>query len=475
VVFSVTMLVLAGGSSFLFIRSVLNAETLTLYPSACLGGWDNPERAQGELTEDASNLHAFAEGSSAILPADTVSEIFCGGFTADIPPGTEPKTLTLLLAWSTERAEDPPVVSGEDFASSSREVLDAPAGSEPSFELIEPKDTPLEEAPASEEPPAPPAEPPVEEPADTAPESTPEPAADPGPVSLLKRLVATAYAQEEEPPAPEPDPLPDGPAPPEEVPVVLPNAAFIEVRYTLDGTTWHSLGTFDKEHVVPTTFSIPVPPETSWTNLSSFQISVRSSATLDGAPPVYLDGMELRVGYDPLAVTRFFADKDLYAMTDLMVISSSEPRSAVQVYWLDDPDTAPEASNVYAAIVGDDGTVALEAKTLFPGRFMLVNTTQKWHCSNLYLSQCIARGSLGQTLVTVALPEDIPGILAARLASSTASTTSEVPPAEGEPSPVPVIEVPPDEDPGPPVESPEPEPEPVVPLENDAPDAPPAE
>lgn len=476
---SAAALLFVGASGFLLIRSTLNAETLTLYPGACLGGWQNPERAQGELTEDASNLHAFAEGSSAILPADTVSEIFCGGFIADIPPNTEPTTLTLLLAWSTERADEPPVVSGEDFGSSTGELLDAPDGSSPSFELIEPEDDapviPEPEPVADDPPPEPPAEP--EPPPEPEPRIEPEPA--PEPVSFLRSLAAVAHAQEEPSPLEEEAPDVPGEVPPlEEAPVVLPDSAFVEVRYTFDGSTWYSLGTFDDAHIVPTTFSIPVPPQTSWTNLSSFQISVRSSPTIDGAPTVYLDGMELRVGYDPLTETRFFADKNLYATTDFIVITSSEPRSAVEIYWLDDPDTAPEASNVYAAIVGDDGTVTLEAKTLFPGTFALVNTTTKWHCSNFYLSQCLAHDALGQAVITVALPEDIPGILAAHMASTTASTT---PPEGGAPdsSGPSIIEVPlaPEEgNPSPPsVESPEPPPQPVVPLEDDVPDAPSAE
>lgn len=489
---SACALLFVGVTGLLFIRSTLNAETLTLYPSACLGGWQNPERAQGELTEDAANLDAFSEGSPAILPEDTVSEIFCGGFVADIPPNTEPTSLTLLLAWSTKQSEElvPEMVSGEDFASSSTELLDAPEGSSPSFELIEPE-TPAPEEPApapapvetpEPETPAPEPEPtPEPEPEPAPAPDEPEPSPEPEPVSFLKNLTAVAYAQEEPSPVQE-ETEEETPEPPpvEATPVVLPNAAFIEVRYTFDGSTWYSLGTFDETHIVPTTFTIPVPPQASWTSLSSFQISVRSSPTIDGAPTVYLDGMELRVGYDPAAETRFFTDKDLYATTDFIVVTSSEPQSAVEIYWLDDPDITPEASNVYAAIVGDDGTVTLEADTLFPGRFALVNTTQKLHCSNYYLSQCLAHGALGQTIITIAFSEDIPGILAARMASTTASTT---PPVEGEVRdlpipPVPIIEVPvtpeePEAAPPPaPVESPEPPPEPVVPLENDVPDAP---
>lgn len=396
--------------------SILRADTLVLHPSACLGGWNEPRNAEGSPEALAYETPYFSSENSAVLPENTAAEIFCGGFVADIPPQTEPKTLTLKLSWSVTQGAAPPVVTGEDFMSSIGELFDAPNGS--SFELEIPANPEkVENSEVMEEPV------PIEEstPA-TDPEPAPEaPAPEQGPTSFLDFFIPTAHAQEnflEEVH--------------EEIELVSTTtesvsapseSSFVEVRYTLDGVSWYSLGTFGEEEVVPTLFSIPIPPQTTWTDLSNFQVSIRTLPTLDAAPLVYLDGMELQVGYDAATITRFFADKPAYSLIDAIQISSATPHSAVEIYWTNNPDTAPEASNVYAAIIGDDGTVRLDAYTLFPGQFVLVNTTDKWHCAHRSLSSCRTQnGYLGETAIRiVSTPAEITS-----MANTTATTTSEV-------------------------------------------------
>jgi hypothetical protein len=102
------------------------------------------------------------------------------------------------------------------------------------------------------------------------------------------------------------------------------------------------------------------------------------------------------------------ADKTSYAVSEIIRISNTPLGSAVEIYWLDNPDTAlnpdPESwpSNVYATLVNDDGTVNIDAATLSPGRYVLVNTFEKEHCGGLYLAQCRANNDyLGEVLLTI--------------------------------------------------------------------------
>jgi hypothetical protein len=420
----VVLLLVSG----LWVSDTLQADTVTLYPTACLGGWKNTERAQGELSTNAADVRSYTESSVATLPPDTLAEMFCGGFTAEFPPRSSPKSLTLLVAWNTEVEADPtvPIVTGDNFESSSGEVLDAPEGTEPEFKLIEPPQD---------------AEVIIVEP---DPEPAPEPAAESEPLSFLHQLIGVAHAQEDgvipvpevvsEPAPPTevvPEPVPEGEPQANTEPTPQPTSpnAFLEVRYTLNGKDWESLGFYDAAHIVPTTFSIPLPENASWSDLTSFQISIRSNATLDGAAEVYLDGMELRIDYVE-GVAPFFSDKTLYSTEEIITLTSEIPGSAVQIYWLDNPETTPEPSQVYAGIIGDDGTIQLEARTLFPGRFEFVNTTTRGHCSNLYLEDCLVRGAPGSVVITIGTPEQV----ALTLASSTAAIASSSVPIEEEAS-----------------------------------------
>ncbi len=104
----------------------------------------------------------------------------------------------------------------------------------------------------------------------------------------------------------------------------------------------------------------------------------------------------------------FVADKSFYTTADIIRISNARPSSAIEIYWLDNPEAAgnpdPESrpSNVYAVMIGDDGTVNTEAVFLAPGSYVLVNTLEPEHCAGFYLSQCRARSDyLGEIPLSV--------------------------------------------------------------------------
>ena len=113
----------------------------------------------------------------------------------------------------------------------------------------------------------------------------------------------------------------------------------------------------------------------------------------------------------PVLPQGFVVDKTSYGLEETIKSSGLPPKSFIEIYWLDNPETAenpdPDSrpSNVFGVLVGDDGTVNIEAAMLPPGRFVLVNTFEPEHCSNFYLSQCRARSDyLGEVLITISAP-----------------------------------------------------------------------
>lgn len=86
---------------FLFSR----AEILEFYPSSCLGGWQNPQNAQGK-PELESNVKSedFNDNNSAILK-NIISEIYCGNFKGDVLENTIPKKVFLKFSWLIQEGE----------------------------------------------------------------------------------------------------------------------------------------------------------------------------------------------------------------------------------------------------------------------------------------------------------------------------------------------------------------------------------
>ncbi|MFO0702899.1 MAG: hypothetical protein U0514_03515 [Candidatus Andersenbacteria bacterium] len=125
-------------------------------------------------------------------------------------------------------------------------------------------------------------------------------------------------------------------------------------------------------------------------------------ATPTEQAPVALAPVTPEVEPTSPAVGSVATDKLIYPLNETIAISGVPAKSYVELYWLDNPDTAPAASNVFATLVGDDGAVTLEAATLFPGRFLLVSTTDPHHCSDYSLSECRATGSyLGERQILI--------------------------------------------------------------------------
>lgn len=217
--FSMFALILLIGLGVTISRHA-QSEVAIFHPSACLGGWMEIDKATGP-PETASGA-IFSNANSAILPENTVADMFCGEFKGEIPEDTQPKVLVLRVAWSIDGSTSTQVIEGESFASSTIEILDAPASTSPDFMLVEPQPaTSTEEAPSAstteEQSDALPATQAIQNeetsstssevvvPAEPVPPTEPQapPVEDPqstgfrkNTISLLKKLFAHAYAQE---------------------------------------------------------------------------------------------------------------------------------------------------------------------------------------------------------------------------------------------------------------------------------------
>lgn len=127
----VIVLLVSYSASPLFLK----ANTVLFYPTSCLGTWISPENAKGK-PEEKKEVTAL---DSAILPANTQAELYCGSFEGDTPPGTIPQATKLSILWETrskQKAELDAVevltastttIVSDNFASSTQAILDAPS------------------------------------------------------------------------------------------------------------------------------------------------------------------------------------------------------------------------------------------------------------------------------------------------------------------------------------------------------------
>lgn len=140
----------------------------SLYPSSCLGSWQNATQAEG-LPDIAQGGSGFTRDNSAYASA-AGQEIFCGNWKGDTPPEATPKKFTLKLSW---------LVTANSVAPSSKTTTPA---------------APDEAAPASDALPASDAAPtegtltPESEQTDQTPAPAVAPEAPPEPQSFLQKL-----------------------------------------------------------------------------------------------------------------------------------------------------------------------------------------------------------------------------------------------------------------------------------------------
>lgn len=85
---------------------------------------------------------------------------------------------------------------------------------------------------------------------------------------------------------------------------------FVEVLYTFDGVNWTSLATFAPSEINSNPLTIPYEVGTTWKSLQSLQVKVKSLQTFDQVPTLYVDAIELQIGYKKKYDTRVDSDQN---------------------------------------------------------------------------------------------------------------------------------------------------------------------
>ena len=323
------------------------AQTAVFYPTTCLGGWQNTEKAAG-APEVVDGLSADYNDENSASVFNSVAEIFCGGFEGEIPADAFHERVILNFSWTLEEIEEegeaPPdkgdtggldseispdssseggqTLSGEETVDLDSEIPpDLPLSGEETMEDV-PEEVPAEETQEPDQP-------------ETDPSAAEEP------VSFLENsFYSVAYAQETE----EITEIEEITETEEETNIEetteeeigneeiveeeiieeenqeTSNEAeleatnndeedllsqeisdfsdtIIEVRYTLDGEEWKSLGYVEAINN-EVNFELPIEEFGTLDDLKNVQIALRTLSTFDIPPKIYLDAMWLEVEYN---------------------------------------------------------------------------------------------------------------------------------------------------------------------------------
>jgi len=272
---AILAVVLVFGVLRIISKPLVKAASSRIYPGYCLGGWQNPQNASGEINlELNSQSEEFNSNNSAILDEKSASQIFCGYF--QIGDQTNPPQRAFLKFLWTMKFSQPPqeILPGIEAPV----FIIEPATSTPSQENQQATSTtPAESAvPSSENPPAeivPQPEAPIQEIA-PAPESTSTPETS-EPQAFFKLLINKVFAQS--------------------VSQNQTSTGFLEAKYSFDGISWISLGFINSMNYREFSPQIPV---NSWDDIRNLQIALFSVPSVDGVPAVFLDGMWIEAEYD---------------------------------------------------------------------------------------------------------------------------------------------------------------------------------
>src|SRR3989344_3074214 len=194
------------GLGLLFVLAVFyffkpaDAQTAVFYPTTCLGGWQNVDKATGE-PDIVDGLAADYNDENSASVFNSVAEIFCGGFEGEIPADAFHERVILNFSWKLDEKEAEVEATNND----EEDLL--------SQEISDFSDT------------------------------------------------------------------------------------IIEVRYTLDGEEWKSLGYVEAINN-EVNFELPIEEFGTLDDLKNVQIALRTLSTFDIPPKIYLDAMWLEVEYN---------------------------------------------------------------------------------------------------------------------------------------------------------------------------------
>ncbi len=322
------------------------ATLAVFYPSTCQGAWLGPSHAAGHPSlEELSPASMFTSENSAVLDGSH-GDLACGNFSGEIPGGSEPKSFDVRFHWSFDSGS----IVHDGVVQDNAPETDASTGD--TTPVTPPADTTQPDAPADGTTPVtdPITDPvPVSDPApvldsgadtslpadtsapvDTSDSTVPPPTEEPAPAPVTDSPVSDAPVSDTTAEAPTADaPSTDTPSTdpaPADAPVAslfsrglssltaLVDGALqsgdstntisnitsnvLEVRYSLDGTHWVTLGGVDGGNWQSASFRITDPGIGAWSDISKLEIGLFSADKEGSQPAVYVDAMEIDVNYD---------------------------------------------------------------------------------------------------------------------------------------------------------------------------------
>ncbi len=388
----------------------VSADVATFFPETCLGGWQNPQYAANTPNVVAGLAEEFTENNSATI-VDTISQLFCGEFSGEIPENAIHKKVTLKFSWAlaspeseaTDTASTTPAFESStstNATNGSPDYTGAPAAvsvpllsealatsTETSVEnsIVEqvvvatstisdgdtvsaPSEADLDssEVPSTADDMAESAEPGSPEFTSTTESAPAEPAsAEPVPdVSFFQQYIfRSAHAQETESgqqeninvvATPSADTASSTAATASTSVSEIPAGSILEVRYTVDGEHWESLG-YVSRLGPDVSFEIPVSVVNSIATLSNVQIALHTLSSIDTVPMIYVDAMWLDIEYEVPREVPTYSDEGV-ASVSLSVRPAEGVIEIIEPEYLSDvSSTTPPASTTEGTFNGSSG------------------------------------------------------------------------------------------------------------------------
>jgi excisionase family DNA binding protein len=285
------------------------AATYLVFPSYCLGGWQNPQLASGKLDLDRdADPSSFNESNSAI--ADNIlGEIFCGYFNSDFKEN-QPSEVKIEFNWYVDFGSKNNLESNSASSSNESSFLDNFIGKVLAQQVSQEsaqQETSLQNQPQN---------------------LSPNPNTSDSNLNSQQEVNFSSNSNEQKESSLQEasnsistttdnnlslDNLGDAtsqslanpPLPVSEMSQSLenqiipenknfPQDAFAQVSYSFDGRTWVLLEKINQNNWKNFSAAIPV---SSWDELNRLQIAIKTIPSLDTAPKIYLDGMDARVKY----------------------------------------------------------------------------------------------------------------------------------------------------------------------------------
>jgi hypothetical protein len=303
------------------------AATYLIFPSYCLGGWQNPQLASGKLDLDRNaDPYSFNESNSAI--ADNIlGEIFCGYFNSDFREN-QPSEVKIEFNWYIDFGSKDNLESNSASSSNEssfldkfiRKVLAQEVSQESTQQEIssqnQSQDLPTsntsdsnvnnqQEVSSSSNS--------NEQQKSSLKETSNSTSTTSSDIQNQSQNENNASSKNNVDSNLNLDNLGDAnsqspanpPLPVSEMSQGLenqiipenknfPQDAFAQVSYSFDGRTWVLLEKINQNNWKNFSAAIPV---SSWDELNRLQIAIKTIPSLDAAPKIYLDGMDARVEY----------------------------------------------------------------------------------------------------------------------------------------------------------------------------------